>query len=84
MRRVTVTSVFAMLAIAAFGIGVSVRLAREARLGPIETSRHLAYADRGAWSQFYEVGGMRHEEAQHEEEAGPVLQVPAPKPQEEP
>ncbi len=39
----------AMLAIAAFGIGMSVRLAREANLGPFKSTRHLAYTDRGDW-----------------------------------
>jgi hypothetical protein len=49
----------AMLAVAAFGIGVSMRLAREAKLGPFETTRRLAYTDRGEWNKFYDAAGLR-------------------------
>jgi hypothetical protein len=49
----------AMLAIAAFGIGVSMRLAREAKLGPLEATRRLAYTDRGEWNKFYDAAGLR-------------------------
>src|SRR5947207_6549289 len=47
----------ALLVVTAFGIAATLRLAREAKTGPLETSRSLAYTDQTDWNQFRSDGG---------------------------
>ena len=41
-----------MLGVAGFGLATAVRLSHEARVGPSEASRSLAFDDRADWNQF--------------------------------
>jgi hypothetical protein len=45
-----------MLAVAAFGVVTSVRLAREVRIGPLEPSRSMAFAERADWNALSQSG----------------------------
>lgn len=49
----------AVLGVAAIGVSASVRLAFQAQIGPIETSRTLAFADHSEWNQFYDADNAR-------------------------
>ncbi|HEY6258448.1 MAG TPA: hypothetical protein VIY51_21915 [Xanthobacteraceae bacterium] len=49
----------ALLAVAGVGVVTSVRLAREAHMGPLEDSRSLAYAAPAARNAFYDPDGAR-------------------------
>jgi hypothetical protein len=42
----------ALLVVTALGVAATLRLAQQAKLGPIETSHGLAFADQSAWNQF--------------------------------
>jgi hypothetical protein len=42
----------ALLVVTALGVAATLRLAQQAKLGPIEPSHGLAYADQSAWTQF--------------------------------
>ena len=54
----------ALLVVTAFGIAATLRLAREAKTGPLETSRSLAYTDQTDWNQFTDPTAVRrYEEA---------------------
>ena len=68
----------ALLVVTAFGIAATLRLAREAKTGPLETSRSLAYTDQTDWNQFTDPTAVRrYEEAMRpvaSEEAPPVTE----------
>jgi len=49
----------ALIAVAGLGLVTSVRLAHEARIGPLDDSRSLAYAGHAEWNQFYDPDGAR-------------------------
>jgi hypothetical protein len=49
----------AVLGVAAFGIFASARLIHQAKVGPRESSRTLAYADPADWNQFYDSTALR-------------------------
>ncbi len=44
-----------------FGVGlfVSARLSHQAKMGPLESSRNLAFTDSAEWNQFYDAGSVR-------------------------
>ena len=42
----------ALLVVTAFGVATTLRLAHQAKVGPLEASRSLAYADQTDWNQF--------------------------------
>jgi hypothetical protein len=48
-----------VLGVATFGVMVSLRLAREAHVTPIEGSRPMAYTNPGDWSHFYDATGAQ-------------------------
>jgi hypothetical protein len=48
-----------VLGVATFGVVVSLRLAREAHVAPIEGSRPLAYTKPGDWNHFYDAAGVK-------------------------
>ena len=41
------------------GLFVSARLFQQAKVGPLESSRNLAFTDSAEWNQFYEPGSVR-------------------------
>ena len=41
------------------GLFVSARLFNQAKMGPIESGRNLAFTDSAEWNQFYEPGSVR-------------------------
>ncbi len=49
----------ALLAVTAFGFAVSLRLTQQARVGPLEASRSMAYAAPADWNQFHDPAGTR-------------------------
>jgi hypothetical protein len=49
----------AVLGVAAFGAAISVQLAFQAKIGPVETPRALAFADHSEWNQFYDADNTR-------------------------
>jgi hypothetical protein len=49
----------ALLVVTALGVAATLRLAQQAKLGPIETSHGLAYADQSAWNQFNGPGASK-------------------------
>ena len=64
----------ALLVVTAFGIAATLRLAREAKTGPLETSRSLAYTDQTDWNQFTDPTAVRR----YEEAMRPVASEDAP------
>jgi hypothetical protein len=60
-----------MLGVAGFGLATAVRLSHEARVGPSEASRSLAFDDRADWNQFSDPEFVRRFErlAHHPDEA---------------
>ena len=48
----------AFLAVNSLGLFVTVQLAHPAKLGPIEASRPMAFADRVDWNQFADPDGV--------------------------
>jgi hypothetical protein len=48
-----------LLGVAAFGLTAAVRLAHQAKVSPLETSRTLAFADPADWNQFHHPDGTR-------------------------
>ena len=64
----------ALLVVTAFGIAATLRLAREAKTGPLETSRSLAYTDQTDWNQFTDPTAVRR----YEEAMRPVASENAP------
>ncbi len=49
----------ALLAVTTFGFAVSLRLSQQARVGPLEASRSMAYAAPTDWNQFHDPAGAR-------------------------
>jgi hypothetical protein len=71
------TMATAVLGVATFGVVVSLRLAREAQMTPIDSSRPLAYANPGEWNHFYDATGLPHENQAQGPEAKMVDVAPA-------
>jgi hypothetical protein len=61
-----------MLGVAGFGLATAVRLSHEARVGPMEASRSLAFDERADWNQFSDPELARRFEqlARQSDEAG--------------
>jgi hypothetical protein len=71
-----------LIAVAGLGLVTSVRLAREARIGPLDDSRSLAYAGHAEWNQFYDPDGARRFEGLAGKTESPVAEPPrAPPPE---
>jgi hypothetical protein len=66
----------ALIAVAGLGLVTSVRLAREARIGPLDDSRSLAYAGHAEWNQFYDPDGARRFEGLAGKTEAPVAETP--------
>jgi hypothetical protein len=67
-----------LLAVAGLGLVTSVRLVREAHMGPIEDPRSLAFAGHSEWNQFYDPDGARRFEGlAGRGETPPRLETPA-------
>lgn len=49
----------AVLGVAAFGLATAVRLSHQAKIGPLESSRSLAFDERADWNQFSDPELMR-------------------------
>jgi hypothetical protein len=49
----------ALLVVTAFGVTTTLRLAHQAKVGPLEASRSLAYADQTDWNQFQDPTAAR-------------------------
>jgi hypothetical protein len=49
----------ALLGVAGLGVVTSVRLVREAHMGPLDDSRSLAFAGHSEWNQFYDPEAAR-------------------------
>jgi hypothetical protein len=49
----------ALLVVTAFGVAVTLRLSHQAKVGPLEASRSLAYADQTDWNQFQDPTAAR-------------------------
>jgi hypothetical protein len=72
----------AVLAVAGLGLVTSVRLLHEARLGPLEDGRSLAYAGHAEWNQFYDPDGARRFEGLAGRTEAPVAEArPEPAPE---
>src|SRR5262247_3564599 len=48
-----------VLAVAALGLFTATRLTHQAKVGPLETARNLAFDDRSDWNQFYDPENAR-------------------------
>jgi len=48
-----------LLAVAGLGLFTATRLTHQAKVGPLETSRNLAFDDRSDWNQFYDPENAR-------------------------
>ncbi len=48
-----------MLAVTTLGLFTATRLTHQAKPGPLETSRNLAFDDRSDWNQFYDPESAR-------------------------
>jgi hypothetical protein len=73
-----------LIAVAGLGLVTSVRLAREARIGPLGDSRSLAYAGHAEWNQFYDPDGARRFEGLAGKTEAPVAETPRAIPAEAP
>jgi hypothetical protein len=73
-----------LIAVAGLGLVTSVRLAREARIGPLGDSRSLAYAGHAEWNQFYDPDGARRFEGLAGKTEAPVAETPRATPAEAP
>jgi hypothetical protein len=62
----------ALLAVAGLGLVTSVQLVHQARMGPLEDSRSLAYAGHAEWNQFYDPDGARRFEGLAGKTEGPL------------
>ena len=51
--------VIAITGMIGVGLFVSARLFQQAKVGPLESSRNLAFTDSAEWNQFYEPGSVR-------------------------
>ena len=49
----------ALLVVTAIGVATTLRLAHQAKVGPLEASRSLAYADQTDWNQFQDPTATR-------------------------
>jgi hypothetical protein len=59
-----------VLAVTSFGLFAAVRLAHQAKVGPLESSRGLVFDDRADWNPFYDPDSARRfEELAHRAEA---------------
>jgi len=71
----------ALLVVTAFGVATTLRLAHQAKVGPLEASRSLAYADQTDWNQFQDPTATRRFEdmtrAIDSESVQPSLEPPA-------
>jgi hypothetical protein len=65
----------AVLAVTGLGLVASVRLVHEARLGPLEDGRSLAYAGHPEWNQFYDPDGARRFEGLAGRPEAPVAEA---------
>ncbi len=74
----------ALIAVAGLGLVTSVRLAREARIGPLDDSRSLAYAGHAEWNQFYDPDGARRFEGLAGKAEAPVAETPRATPADAP
>ena len=72
----------ALIAVAGLGLVTSVRLAREARIGPLDDSRSLAYAGHAEWNQFYDPDGARRFQGLAGKTGAPLAEPPSPIPAE--
>jgi hypothetical protein len=48
-----------LLGLTTLGVFAAVRLAHQAKMGPLETSRNLAFADHAEWNPFYDPSSAR-------------------------
>jgi hypothetical protein len=64
-----------LLAVAGLGLVTSVRLAQEARMGPLQDSRSLAYAGHAEWNQFYDPDAARRFEDLAKKTEGPLAET---------
>jgi hypothetical protein len=74
----------ALIAVAGLGLVTSVRLAREARIGPLDDPRSLAYAGHAEWNQFYDPDGARRFVGLAGKTEAPVAETPHATPAEAP
>jgi hypothetical protein len=73
------TLAIALLGIAAFGITTAVRLSHEAKIGPLEAMRSVAFDERADWNQFSDPElARRFDVFARQPEAGPATPVPEP------
>jgi hypothetical protein len=69
----------AVLGIAAFGLTTAVRLSHEAKVGPLEPMRSVAFDERADWNQFSDPElARRFDVLARQPEGGPATPVPDP------
>ena len=74
-----------VLGVTAFGLASSIRLARQATVGPLESSRSLAFADRADWNQTTDSDiTRRFEDIVPKSEAPSAYPPPGSEPRTEP
>jgi hypothetical protein len=64
-----------LLAVAGLGLVISVQLVHEARTGPLQDSRSLAYAGQAEWNQFYDPEGARRFEGLARKTEAPLAEA---------
>lgn len=71
-----------LLGMTGLGLFATVRLAHQAKIGPLEASRSLAFADQSEWNPFYDPDSARlFEDMAHKPElAEPAAQAAPPEP----
>jgi hypothetical protein len=68
-----------VLGIAAFGLATAVRMSHDAKVGPLEAMRSLAFDERADWNQFSDPElARRFDVLARQPEAAPAMPVPDP------